>query len=267
MGRYTVFILACAAALASCTSSRNVASHSKAKLIWSDEFSYKGLPDSTKWGYEVGLVRNKEKQYYTNARIENAHVENGCLVIESLRESYEGSDYTSASINTLGKASFDGDFRIEVSAKLPQGKGIWPAIWMMGSNRPQVGWPRCGEMDIMEFVGNTPNTVWGTFHWYDSLSANKSNHSSKGDKLLFSDLHDRFHVYGLERKGNTISLFVDDNVYFTFTPPASALPQIFEKPMYLLINTAVGGSWGGAIDDNIFPQKFYVDYVRVYRLR
>lgn len=261
-----IIIVGAVALLASCSVSHNASNRTKSKLVWSEEFSYTGLPDAKSWGYEVGLVRNKETQYYTNARQENARVEDGCLVIESRKEPFEGAEYTSASINTLGKVSFDGDFRIEISAKLPKGKGIWPALWMMGTNRSEVGWPRCGEMDIMEFVGHTPNTVWGTLHWFDSLATNASNYRSKGDKLTFNDLHDKFHVYGLERRGATISLFVDDRCYFTFKAPDSAYPQIFEKPMYLLINTAVGGSWGGAIDDAIFPQKFYVDYVRVYQL-
>ena len=239
----------------------------KGKLIWKDEFNGSGLPDSSKWGYEEGFIRNNEKQFYTKARIENCYEENGNLVIESKKEKFNGADYTSASINTLGKHSFTGDIRIEVRAKVPDGKGIWPAIWMMGANTPKVGWPRCGEIDIMEFVGHTPNAVWGTLHWWDSTSTQKDKHLSKGSKLLFDDLHTNYHVYGMERRGNRIQLFVDDHYYFELTISPTAFPGTFTGPLYLLLNTAVGGSWGGEIDNSIFPQKFYLDYVRVYRLK
>jgi beta-glucanase (GH16 family) len=239
---------------------------SKNKLVWADEFNKNGLPDSTKWGYEVGFVRNNEKQYYTKARKENAVVENGMLVITSLKEDFKNAHYTSASINTLGKEAFEGDIRVEVKAKLPSGKGIWPAIWMMGTNTKKVGWPRCSELDIMEFVGKIPNTVHGTMHWWDSAATEKNGHVGKGTKIELTDIHTNFHVYGLERKGNVIRLFVDDNYYFTFTPPTTAYPGSFVDPIYMLINTALGGSWGGDIDDAIFPQKFYVDYVRVYKI-
>lgn len=239
----------------------------KGKLIWKEEFNGTGLPDSTKWGYEEGFVRNKEKQFYTKARIENCYEENGNLVIESRKENFKDAEYTSASINTLGKYSFEGNLRIEVRAKLPGGKGIWPAIWMMGTNRAEVGWPRCGEIDIMEFVGHTPKTVWGTLHWWDSTATGDNKYLSKGSKLLFDDLHNNYHIYGMERKGNKIQLFVDDKIYFSLTVPQKAYPGSFTGPLYLLLNTAVGGSWGGEIDDTIFPKKFYVDYVRVYKLK
>jgi beta-glucanase (GH16 family) len=252
--------------LVSCKQTQKLTSTpSKSNLIWSDEFSKNGLPDSTKWDYEVGFVRNGEQQYYTKARKENANVENGMLVITTLKEEYKNGHYTSASLNTLGKTSFEGDIRVEVKAKLPSGQGIWPAIWMMGTNIKKVGWPKCSELDIMEYVSVNPNTVHGTLHWWDSVPKNKSNHLSKGASVVYTDLSTNFHVYGLERRGNVIKLFVDDNYYNTVTPPATAFPGTFVDPLYLLINTALGG-WGGKIDDSIFPQKFYFDYVRVYRL-
>lgn len=239
----------------------------KGKLIWKDEFNGTGLPDSTKWGYEEGFVRNNEKQYYTKARIENCYESNGNLIIESKKENYRDASYTSASINTLGKYSFTGNIRIEVKAKLPEGKGIWPAIWMMGSDINKVGWPRCSEIDIMEFVGHIPDTIWGTLHWWDSTSTEANKHLSKGNKLFFDNLHTHYHVYGMERKGNRIQLFVDNNYYFELTVPPTAYPASFTGPLYLLINTAIGGSWGGPVDVSIFPQKYYVDYVRVYQLK
>lgn len=239
----------------------------KGKLLWKEEFNVTGLPDTSKWSYEEGFVRNKEKQFYTKAGVGNCYQENGNLIIESKKERFDTAEYTSASINTLGKYSIEGNVRVEVRAKLPAGKGIWPAIWMMGTNRPEVGWPRCGEIDIMEFVGHTPKTAWGTLHWWDSTATNQNKYLSKGNKLLFDDLHTNFHIYGMERKGNQIQLFVDDQIYFTLTAPPTAYPGTFGGPLYLLLNTAIGGGWGGEIDDTIFPQKFYVDYVRVYKLK
>ena len=266
------FLLTCVAFLLTCVSVMAQqpafkAMGKKGKLIWKDEFNGTGLPDSTKWGYEEGFVRNKESQYYTKARVENCYEENGNLIIESKKENYQGGSYTSASINTLDKFSFTGNIRVEVRAKLPHGKGIWPAIWMMGANRPEVGWPRCGEIDVMEFVGKTPITVFGTLHWWDSTVAGPQNHKSKGSKLFPDDLQNAFHVYGMSRIGNRVQLFIDDQIYLDFTAPATAFPGTFSGPLYLLLNTAIGGSWGGEIDDSIFPQKYFVDYVRVYRLK
>ncbi len=253
--------------IVNCTKSQNVATeNNKAALIWADEFNGTGLPDASKWRYEVGFVRNNEKQFYTLERTSNVRQEDGNLVIESLKENFQGANYTSGSINTLDKKSFEGDIRVEVSAKLPQGKGIWPAIWMMGTNTKQVGWPKCSELDIMEFVGHTPGKVYGTLHWWDSTSAKENKHASKGNNLAITDLHTAFHLYSLERKGNIISLFIDDSNVLTFSAPATAYENTFTGPLYLLLNTAVGGSWGGVIDDSIFPQKFLIDYVRVYKL-
>ena len=261
------FIVLVSLVTINCTKAQNTADEkNKGELIWADEFNGTGLPDPLKWEYEVGFVRNKEKQYYTRDRTQNVRQEAGNLVIESLKENFEGANYTSGSINTLNKKSFEGDIRVEVSAKLPQGKGIWPAIWMMGTNIKQVGWPKCSELDIMEFVGHTPGKIFGTLHWQDSSPAATDKHMSKGNNQMVSDLHTAFHVYSLERKGKTISLFIDGKNFLTFSTPATAYENTFTGPLYLLLNTAVGGSWGGEIDDSIFPQKFLIDYVRVYKL-
>jgi len=238
----------------------------KGTLIWQDEFNGKGLPDPAKWNYEVGFIRNRESQYYTRERLENCYVKDGNLVIESLKEKYKDAEYTSASINTLGKRQFEGDFRIEIRAKIPSGQGIWPALWMMGSNIQQVGWPKCFEFDIMEFVGHTPNTVHATFHWWEPDADRSRQHKSKGSTIKRDDLHNKFHVYGLERRGDSARVFIDDQVYFTMKAPADAYQDSFAAPVYLLMNTAIGGEWGGKIDDSIFPQKFYIDYVRVFKL-
>lgn len=235
----------------------------KGKLIWSDEFNYRGLPDPAKWDYEEGFIRNEEKQFYTRERLENVSVKGGKLIIESRKEKWEEGDYTSGSINTLGKQSFTGDFRIEVRAKLPSGKGIWPAIWMMGVNRFTEGYPECSEIDIMEFVGHSPGVIHGAFHWLDSAGQN-AGIKSRDAKVRINNLHSRYHVYGLERIGEEIALFVDDHRYLEFTVPQSAYPGSFTSPLYLLINTAIGGTWSREIDDHSLPQKFFIDYVRVF---
>jgi beta-glucanase (GH16 family) len=164
------------------------------ELIWSDEFNYSGFPDKTKWDYEEGFVRNKELQYYTRQRTENIRVENGVLVIEARKENLENSrykrgslkwqekretaNYSSASINTLGKMDFQYG-RIAIRAKLPKGNGMWPAIWLMGVNRGTVGWPRCGEIDIMEYAGKTPNFIYASNHFADPENNDVDIHKSE----------------------------------------------------------------------------------------
>jgi beta-glucanase (GH16 family) len=239
----------------------------KYALMWSEEFNYTGLPDSTKWGYETGYIRNHEKQYYTYKRSENARVEGGMLVIESRKENWKGFAYTSASINTLGKDSFPVNSRMEIRAKLPEGKGIWPALWMMGTDINTVDWPACGEIDIMEYLGRTPGVIYGTFHWQDASRPDSSLHRAKGDSTRFNDASVNFHVYGVERTADRLSFFVDDKYFFEFKTDSTVKKDLFQHPYYLLINTAVGGDWGGEIDTSIFPQKYYVDWVRVFDMK
>ena len=250
-------------------------------LVWADEFDAPGRPDPAKWGYEEGFVRNNEAQYYTKDRPENARVENGVLVIEARREQFpnpayrEGArdwkgsrvaaDYTSASVTTRGKASWTYG-RVEVRAKLPMGRGMWPAIWMLGTNIGEVGWPKCGEIDIMEHVGFEPNTIHANVHM------EKYNHAigtGKGAKTTLEDPHLDFHVYALEWTDQELRFFVDDTEYFVFKNEGTGSDVWpFDKPHYLILNIAVGGAWGAqkGIDDSIFPQRMEVDYVRVYRL-
>ncbi len=252
------------------------------RLVWSDEFDQPGLPDKTKWGYESGFVRNNELQYYTRDRLENARIENGMLAIEGRKERFanpgykpgadakknrrsgvEFADYTAASLITEGKRSFLYG-RVEVRAKLPQGKGVWPAIWMMGVNRAAVGWPRCGEVDIMEFVGKEPDRVHATVHF-----SKDGKHASKGGRLAAAAPFSEFHLYAVEWRPDRMDFFFDDQKYFTFQiDDAGAGPDNpFRKPHYLLINLALGGSWGGPMDDAVLPQKYLIDYVRVYEAK
>jgi len=248
------------------------------KLVWSDEFDYTGLPDKSKWDYEEGFIRNREMQYYTRERMENARVENGTLIIEGRKEQFrnpkyrEGSrrwnqsrefaQYTSAALVTLNKASWRYG-RIEVRAKLPQGKGVWPAIWTLGTNRTSIGWPRCGEIDIMEFVGHDPNRVHANAHY-----GMDGKHRSDGGKIQTEAPYDGFHIYAMDWYPDRIDFFFDETKYHSFTidKAGEGEDNPFRKQHYLLINLALGGSWGKDIDDSILPQKYVIDYVRVYEL-
>jgi beta-glucanase (GH16 family) len=236
------------------------------ELVWSDEFDYQGLPDKTKWDYEEGFVRNNESQYYTRARLENARVENGMLIIECRKEHFTPAnhapvEYTAASLVTLNKTNWQYG-RMEVRAKLPQGKGVWPAIWTLGTNISKVGWPACGEMDIMEFVGKEPNNIYGTIHY-----AVAGRHQSDGGKLETDKPSDDFHVYAIEWYTNRVDFFFDSKKYHTvlIEKAGNGEDNPFRKPHYLLINFALGGSWGGLIDETILPQKYLIDYVRIYK--
>lgn len=251
------------------------------KLVWSDEFDQAGVPDPARWDYETGFIRNDEKQFYTRARQENARVENGLLVIEARKERFknpafgsenasrkrrnapEFADYTSASLMTRGKASWTHG-RIEVRAKLPSGRGTWPAIWMLGTNIAHVGWPACGEIDIMEFVGYDPGVVHANIH---TKAYNHVQRTGKGDKIKVPDASDAFHAYAVEWFPDRMDFFVDDQKYFTFRNEGNGSEVWpFDRGHYLILNLAIGGAWGGTkgIDDSIFPQKYLIDYVRVY---
>jgi beta-glucanase (GH16 family) len=269
-GAVAGFVLACVSAGA--TADEREAVPAGWKLVWSDEFDKPGLPDPNKWDYEVGFIRNNELQYYTRARKENARVEGGCLVIEGRKEKYpigggkfgganRFADYTSASLITRGKAQWTFG-RIEVRAKLPQGKGVWPAIWMLGQKFPDTSWPACGEIDIMEFVGHTPDKVHATVHF-----SKDGKHASMGGNLTVEKPFDDFHAYAVEWSAERMDFFFDARKYFTFevAAAADAGSNPFLKPQYLLINLALGGTWGREMDDSVLPQKYLIDHVRVYQ--
>jgi beta-glucanase (GH16 family) len=232
-------------------------------LIWQDEFDKPGLPDAGRWNYEVGLIRNNERQYYTRERPANARVEDGVLVIEAHRESYQGADYTSASLTS--RSSWASG-RIEVRAKLPRGRGTWPAIWMLGVNIRDVGWPACGELDIMEHVGFDPGRVHANIH---TTAYNHVQGTNKGNSRLVPGVDEDFHVYSAIWSPAQIDFLVDGQRYFTFAKePGGDAVWPFDKPQYLILNLAIGGSWGGqqGIDEAAFPTRFLIDYVRIYRV-
>ena len=239
------------------------------KLAWADEFDYTGLPDPAKWDYEAGYIRNNEAQYYTRARKENAWVEGGVLTLTGRREKFaiprgRGSkgkteaDYTAASLTTRGKVSWTYG-RIEVLAKLPKGRGVWPAFWTLGTTGD---WPRNGEVDIMEYVGKEPHSIHSNCHY--SISGRLT---SSGGTVKLDNPWDDFHVYAMEWNSERMDFFCDQNKYFTFNVSKAdengANP--YRKPQYLILNLALGGDYGEPIDDSILPQKFVIGYVRVYQ--
>ncbi|MCG6189428.1 glycoside hydrolase family 16 protein [Maribellus maritimus] len=258
---FCTFITACAQNLGSEAESRNT----KWELVWEDNFDTDGLPDKNIWSYEVGYIRNNEAQYYTEKRIENAHVENGNLIIEARKDNFEGNEITSASINTFNKRNILYG-RVEVKAKLPTGRGTWPAIWMLGTSiKNGTGWPACGEIDIMENVGFEPNVIHANIH---TKSYNHVLGTNKGNSTVVQKPYEDFHVYTLEWFEDHMDFYIDNTLYFSFKNENTGNDTWpFDKPHYLLINLAIGGGWGGqkGIDESIFPQKYYIDYVKVYK--
>ncbi|MGC9450146.1 MAG: glycoside hydrolase family 16 protein [Oceanipulchritudo sp.] len=241
-------------------------------LVWSDEFDYTGLPDSSKWGYDVGGWGwgNGELQYYTEAREKNARVEGGNLVIEvHEEEDYEGNinDYTSARLLTKGKHDWTYG-RFEARIKVPEGEaGLWPAFWMLGSDIDSVGWPQCGEIDIMEYVSRQPNEIFGTIH-----GPGYSAGGSYGNLFEFGEpVSNAFHVFAVEWEPGRIEWFVDGILYHSAEPEdivgTGRKPNewVFDHDHFLILNVAVGGTFGGFLDENLtFPVRMLVDYVRVH---
>jgi len=231
-------------------------------LVWSEEFDYSGAPADESWSYEIGHIRNRELQYYTDSP-QNVVVRDGVCTISARLESEDS--ITSASINTRGKKEFLYG-RIEVSARIPSALGTWPAIWMLGTNTKDVGWPACGEIDIMEHVGFDPDLIHANIH---TRSYNHNIGTNKGNQIQVEDPHADFHLYSVEWYKDHMDFFFDDSLYFTFhndlTGNADTWP--FNQPHYLLLNLAYGGSWGGeqGVDTSMLPLTYEIDYVRYYR--
>mgnify|MGYP006283668183 CR=1 FL=1 len=233
-------------------------------LIWSDEFEGETI-NSNNWTFETGAGGwgNQELQNYTNGQ--NAAIVDGKLVITArkVNENKEPGSYTSSRMISEGKQEFRYG-RMEINAKLPSGTGVWPAIWMLGSNFRSAGWPACGEMDIMEYVGYQPNVVHATVHTPSGYAGNGS-----GSSQSVETCEEEFHIYGMIWTDKELVFYVDspDNVTHTYAPSAKNTDNWpFDQPAFFILNLAVGGTWGGAegIDNSIFPQTLEIDYVRVY---
>ena len=237
----------------------NTAGGGAPALVFSDEFNTNGAPDPTKWGYETGTGSggwgNNELQYYTS-RPENAIVQGGVLKIIALKENYLGSAYTSARLLSKNKYSFKYG-RIEVRAKFPTGVGTWPAAWMLGDNIGTVGWPACGETDIVEHLGRDLNKIYGTLHY-----PGRSGGNANGATIMIPDATTAFHIYAVEWSATSIKIYVDAQLYHTVAN-STALP--FNQNFFILLNMAMGGNFGGAVDPAFTNATFEIDYVRVYQ--
>ena len=240
-------------------------------LVWSDEFNYTGLPDSVKWDYDRGRGcpelcgwGNNEWQYYTWNRKENARVEKGHLIIEARKESYGDASFTSARLVTRNKGDWKYG-RIEVRAQLPDGMGLWPAIWMLPTEKKYGIWPKSGEIDIAETVGYTPDSVYQTIH---TGSYNGMLGTQKVSLIPVKKIYDAFHTYSIEWTADFILFMIDgvDHQLFKRTPQDSD-KWPFDQLFHLVLNVAVGGDFGGkkGVDESVFPRQLRVDYVRVYQ--
>lgn len=243
----------------------------KYKLVWSDEFNYSGKPDHKKWNYDIGTGRNGwgngEAQYYTD-NLSNVKVENGKLIISANKEMIGDKNYTSCRLTTFQKKSWKYG-RFEIKAKLPSGRGTWPAIWMLpDSFREGSHWPSCGEIDIMEHVGRNHEEI------HFSLHTEKYNHIHRTQQTKFLKIHNvtnEFREYAIDWTEDYIEFFIDGETYYKVHKgengnDTSEAGWPFDQPFYLIINLAIGGYWGGEVDESIFPQNLEIEYVRVYEI-
>lgn len=240
-------------------------------LIWNDEFDQEGLPNPDYWDYDMadGCPHvcgwgNNELQYYTQANKNNARIVDGYLIIEAHKEAKGGKEFTSARLVTRGKNAWRNG-KLEIRAKLPSGKGTWPAIWMMPEKSAYGNWPKSGEIDIMEHVGYNPDSIIGTVH---TEAFNHGIGTQVGNDVFIPDSESAFHNYSIVWNDKSISWFVDDVQYHSFDNKNKSYKEWpFDKEFYLIMNLAVGGNWGGkhGVDADIWPQQMVVDYVRVYK--
>jgi beta-glucanase (GH16 family) len=241
------------------------------KLVWQDNFSVNGLPDSAKWGYDIGTGcpricgwGNNEAQYYTGARKENARVENGYLIIEARKEKFEGANYTSARLVTKNKGDWKYG-RLVIRAQIPTGKGLWPAGWILPTDKVYGEWPKSGEVDILEAVGFAPDSAFGSVHTerYNGMIGTQRTAS-----LIVPNLSTQFHDYEIEWTPEKIDFYIDNKLYNTFKNEhtgSGAWP--FDQNFHLILNIAVGGNLGGkfGIDDAILPAQMKGDWVKVFQ--
>ena len=256
-GTYTVKVIAKNTGTAFISNTTQVTVSVVSAAFWSEEFNKDGAPDPAKWGYDLGGGGwgNNEKQYYTS-RPENSIVQGGVLKIKLIKENFSGSNYTSARL--LSKNKFDFKYgKVEISAKLPAGGGTWPALWMLGSNISNVSWPACGEIDIMEHVGNSLNKIYGTLHY-----PGRSGGNADGGNKMITNASTEFHKYSLDWSASAIKIYVDDMLIHSVAN-SNAIP--FNQNFFFILNVAMGGDFGGTIDPNVTNATLEVDYIRVYK--
>ncbi|MBK7561917.1 MAG: family 16 glycosylhydrolase [Chitinophagaceae bacterium] len=258
-GTYTVNVVAKSASGLTISKTTQVTVVVTLSLIWSDEFDVPGSPDPSKWGYDIGTGSggwgNNELQYYTS-RPENSVVQGGVLKIIASKENFSGSSYTSARLLSKNKFSFKYG-KIEARAKIPAGVGTWPAIWMLGNNISTVGWPNCGEMDIMEHRGSELNKIFGTLHY-----PGRSGGNADGNTKLITNATTEFHTYSLEWTAASIKIYVDDLLFHTVANSTS-IP--FNQEFFFILNVAMGGNFGGPVDPAFTTATMEIDYIRVYQ--
>lgn len=228
----------------------------KGKLVWEENFDGGTLNEKV-WNFELGDHGwgNNERQLYTKT---NHTIKDGFLTITAKKEG--DKKYTSTRITTAGKKEFKYGY-MEARAKVPTGWGIWPAFWMLGSNIKDAGWPKCGEIDILEYIGREPHTVYTTLH----TQATHGEHASS-KKTTFENIEEGFHLYAVNWTKDQMEFFVDGQSVYIYAPENKNVDNWpFDQPFYFILNMAVGGNFGGPdVDDEIFPQEFIIDYVRVY---
>ncbi len=258
-GTYTVNVIAKNAIGQTISKSIQITLSASIALVWSDEFDTPGSPDASKWGYDIGTGSggwgNNELQYYTN-RVQNVVVSGGTLKINLFKETFNGSNYTSARLLTKDKFSVKYG-KIEARAKLPAGLGTWPAIWMLGNNITSAGWPACGEIDIMEHRGSELNKIWGSLHYPGHSGANPD-----GNTVMINNATTEFHKYAVEWNASSIKFYVDDALFYTF---ANSTSVPYNQNFFILLNVAMGGNFGGTVDPNFSSATMEVDYIRVYQ--
>jgi len=237
-------------------STTNIQARKGYKLVWQDNFSSRQI-DTTYWTHEVaapGWVNN-ELQRYTNG--ENAVQKDGKLILTAR---YQNGEYTSARMITENKRIFTYGY-VEIKAKLPAGKGTWPALWMLGNNIDQVGWPACGELDIMEHVGNNPGVVLTSIHNLSGYGATPYTSTINIERP-----YDKYHIYAMEWTPDYITFFVDGKKVYHYQPePKNAKNWPFDKPAYFIFNVAIGGNLGGQVDNSIFPTTMTIDWIKFYQ--
>ncbi len=256
-GTYTVNVVAKSSSGQTISKSTQVTVTVAVSLVWSDEFTTNGAPDAAKWGYDLGAGGwgNNELQFYTSSK-ENAVVEGGMLKIKLIKENYSGSAYSSARLLSKGKYAFTYG-KVEARAKLPSGRGTWPAIWMLGSNISTVPWPGCGEIDIMEHIGNNQDRIYGTLHYPGRFGG-----SADGSSKVIPNVSTEFHIYTLEWSAASIKMFADGQLIHSVVNSTS-IP--FNHDFFLILNLAMGGNFGGNVDPALTNATLEIDYIRVYQ--